>query len=131
MKKDKRESSNMLLRIKEENLDPTIVEEKKNEYANEVELTMEKKERCRATSADQISKCFGWDQCFKNRIKPAGPTGQTVDRPQNRSGSMQKLFLIEPTVKLFLIEPTIKPMNRRSNRPVPIIIFFQGKTMLF
>ena len=45
MKKDKRESSNMLLRIKEENLDPTIVEEKKNEYANEVELTMEKKER--------------------------------------------------------------------------------------
>ena len=31
----------MLLRIKEENLDPTVVEEKKNEYANEVEQTME------------------------------------------------------------------------------------------
>ena len=41
MKKDKRECNNMLLRIKEENLDPAIVEEKKNEYANEVELTME------------------------------------------------------------------------------------------
>ena len=41
VKKDKRECNNMLLRIKEENLDPTVVEEKKNEYANEVELTME------------------------------------------------------------------------------------------
>ena len=40
MKKDKRECNNMLLRI-EENLDPAIVEEKNNEYANEVELTME------------------------------------------------------------------------------------------
>ena len=41
MKKDKRECNNMLLRIKEENLDPTVVEEKNNEYANDVELTME------------------------------------------------------------------------------------------
>ena len=43
-------------------------------------------------------------QCFKNRT---GPTGRTVDRPQNRSGSIKKPFLIEPTVE---------PMNRRSNR---------------
>ena len=42
MKKDKRECNNMLLRIKEENLNPAVVEEKKNEYANEVELIMEK-----------------------------------------------------------------------------------------
>ena len=41
MKKDKREYNNMLLRIKEENLDIAVVEEKSNEYTNEVELTME------------------------------------------------------------------------------------------
>ena len=43
MKKEKRECNNMLLRIKEENLDPAIIEEKKNEHANEVELTIEKR----------------------------------------------------------------------------------------
>ena len=43
MKKDKRECNNILLRIKEENLNPAIVEEKKNEYANEIELIMEKR----------------------------------------------------------------------------------------
>ena len=43
MKKDKRECNNMLLRIKEENLNLAVVEEKKNEYANEVELIMEKR----------------------------------------------------------------------------------------
>ena len=41
VKNNKRECNNMLLRIKEENLDPSVVEEKKNEYANEEELTME------------------------------------------------------------------------------------------
>ena len=41
MKKDKRECNSMLLRIKVESLDPAVVEEKKNEYANEVELIME------------------------------------------------------------------------------------------
>ena len=29
-------------------------------------------------------------QCFKNRTGSAGPIGPTVDRPQNRFGSMQK-----------------------------------------
>ena len=43
MKKDKREYNNMLLRIKEEITDPTVVEEKKKDYANAVELTMERK----------------------------------------------------------------------------------------
>ena len=43
MKKDKIECNNMLLRLKEENLNPAVVEEKKNEYANEVELIMEKR----------------------------------------------------------------------------------------
>ena len=43
VKKDKRERNNVFLRIKEENLDPAVVEEKKNESSNEVELTMEKR----------------------------------------------------------------------------------------
>ena len=43
MKKDKRECNNMLLRITEENLATSVVEEKKNEYENDVELTMEKR----------------------------------------------------------------------------------------
>ena len=43
VKKGKRECNNMLLRIKEENLDPAVVEEKKNEYVNVVELTMERR----------------------------------------------------------------------------------------
>ena len=41
MKKDRRECNNMLLRIKEEITNATVVEEKTNEYANEVEITME------------------------------------------------------------------------------------------
>ena len=41
VKKDRRECNNMLLRIKEEITDPIVVEVKENEYANEVELTME------------------------------------------------------------------------------------------
>ena len=40
MKKGRRECNSMLLRVKEEITNPTIVEEKKNEYANEVKLTM-------------------------------------------------------------------------------------------
>ena len=32
-------------------------------------------------------------QCFKNQIGSAGPTGRTVNRPQNRSGSIKKPFL--------------------------------------
>ena len=41
VKKDRRECNNMLLRIKEEITYPIVVEVKENEYANEVELTME------------------------------------------------------------------------------------------
>ena len=33
----------MFLRIKEEIIDPIVVEEKENEYANEVELIMERR----------------------------------------------------------------------------------------
>ena len=56
MKKDIRECNNKLLRIKEENLDPAVVEEKKNKCVNNG-----KEERRRATLAKQISKCFGGD----------------------------------------------------------------------
>ena len=44
MKKDKREFDCMLLRIKEEIPDLTVVEKKKNEYANEEEQTMENRQ---------------------------------------------------------------------------------------
>ena len=57
MKKDRKECNYVLLRIKEENLDPTVVEEKKNEDAGRAKNG--KEERCRATSANQIEKCFG------------------------------------------------------------------------
>ena len=43
MKKDRRECNSMLLRNKEEIINPAVVEEKKNEYENEVELTMERR----------------------------------------------------------------------------------------
>ena len=35
----------------------------------------------------------GFCQCFENRTGPAGPIGRTVDRPQNRFGSIKKPFL--------------------------------------
>ena len=45
MKKDRRECNNVLLRVKEEITNPAVVEEKTKEYANEVELTLERKKR--------------------------------------------------------------------------------------
>ena len=38
-----RRTNSKLLRVKEEITDPTIVDEKKKEYTNEVELTLERK----------------------------------------------------------------------------------------
>ena len=43
MKKDRRECNNVLLRVKDEITDPSVVEEKTKEYVNEVELTLERK----------------------------------------------------------------------------------------
>ena len=43
VRKDIIECNNMFLSIEEEITDPVVVEEKKNEYANEVELKMERR----------------------------------------------------------------------------------------
>ena len=60
---------------------------------------------------------------------PAGPIGRIVDRPQNISGSMQKLFLIE------LNEPAIEPASSQRTERFAFDFFFflifQVKTMSF
>ena len=56
-------------------------------------------------------------QCLENRI---------VDRPQNRSDSMQKTVFDQTGVEP--VEPAIEPVNQRSNRwsnrPVLLNFFF-------
>ena len=72
-------------------------------------------------------------QCFKNRTGPVGPIGWTVERPQNRPGSMQ--VTVFDRIGDRTGEPAVELINRQSNRwsnwPVPIICFFKLKRCRF
>ena len=79
-------------------------------------------------------------QCFKNRTGSAGPTGRTVDLPQNRLGSMQKTVFDrtggragrtggqtgEPAAEQVnqAVEPVVEPASFHF-----FFFFFQVKTM--
>ena len=69
MNKGKRECNNMLLRIKKEITNTVVVEEKKNEYANEEELTMERRKGEKQHQQVKFQNVLVWIEKFNFPIE--------------------------------------------------------------